>query len=1004
MNKDIRYSGYTTEPSDYECSDGQMAASLNLINEEGQLKPLFQPKAKLRLPSGCSVLFIHKTTQFTHYIIYDSEDSYLYWLNTSVTSITGLGGNQRVGSDQIFNVKHINALGNTLMVFTETGITYALWRDGQYHILGEKLPEIAISFGLQGHPRLYSLVKENDSRNARGLFTINFNSISRSDIYNTFSDANKHKVTEQVMAKVNKFIAEQTTQKGRFCFPFFVRWAYRLYDDELVMHSAPVLMLPSTSAAPIVMWNRATGNNSYDSADCDIMLVAADLDYCLTYHGDHVHIDDWKDIIKSVEVFVSKPIYTYDPNGEVLGFNDEDNFECEFIGRLYNGEKDMKSPDTTFATSVTEDRMLAPFDSTSFMSYYMEYSYSEIYSMYFSANRSHPNATLRMPEFSADKLNENVEDVANFYHLASISLDDLTTYVRKVIDIKDDYLQSLVNREVMTDDYLTHEHLIASFSQAYNSRMNLSGIKRYPFEGFISNALFPHCNSFHSFSRLANNTLSVSTEGLSFNDMTMRIYINENGQHYYVENAPDDYRVLNLRRFVNTGNTTITHKLGSGWSKVIEYNFQNGTRTTTVYDNNNNVVSTETAQDRYKPTAWGSWIFYPNANAYKIAIMQDYNIVYVTDLKPHPFLNGAYAWLGFKSERGGTVPTPPTVVNPNPLVIDAANKIYTSRVDNPFYYPLQGIKSIGSGRMLAIATAHKALSPSQFGQFPLYAFTDECVWSLTPDSEGFFRPAQPITQDVCINADSITQLDSSVLFATDRGIMELKGSRAVCITDNINAQQPFNVLDLPGFAELHAKLGHTDDTCFPTKPFLEYLKGCRMIYDYIHQRVIMFNPTTVTNNGVTTRTYTYAYVYSLKSRMWGMMFTNILSSINSYPDALAMSDGNYIVTFSDTDETISKGLFVTRPLKLDAPDIHKTISTLIQRGHFQIGDVATALYGSRDLFTWVPIWSSKNSRLRGFRGSPYKYFRIVGVTSLTADKSISGASVEYDIRKINHLR
>ena len=34
MIKDIKYNGYTSQPSDYECSDGQLATSLNLISED----------------------------------------------------------------------------------------------------------------------------------------------------------------------------------------------------------------------------------------------------------------------------------------------------------------------------------------------------------------------------------------------------------------------------------------------------------------------------------------------------------------------------------------------------------------------------------------------------------------------------------------------------------------------------------------------------------------------------------------------------------------------------------------------------------------------------------------------------------------------------------------------------------------------------------------------------------------------------------------------------------
>ena len=149
---------------------------------------------------------------------------------------------------------------------------------------------------------------------------------------------------------------------------------------------------------------------------------------------------------------------------------------------------------------------------------------------------------------------------------------------------------------------------------------------------------------------------------------------------------------------------------------------------------------------------------------------------------------------------------------------------------------------------------------------------------------------------------------------------------------------------------------------------------------------------------------TYAYVFSLKSKQWGMMFSNIASHLNSYPDALAVNNGNEVVNFSVTEDEETKCLYVTRPLKLGAPDTLKTIDCIIQRGLFRRGDVATALYASRDFYNWHLVWTSKDHYLRGFRGTPYKYFRIAGIATLSADKNISGASVNCEPRLNNQLR
>ena len=56
-------------------------------------------------------------------------------------------------------------------------------------------------------------------------------------------------ISTKVHAEINKYIAEQQ-EDGYFIFPFFVRYAYRLYDGSVIMQSAPVLMLPNDSGAP----------------------------------------------------------------------------------------------------------------------------------------------------------------------------------------------------------------------------------------------------------------------------------------------------------------------------------------------------------------------------------------------------------------------------------------------------------------------------------------------------------------------------------------------------------------------------------------------------------------------------------------------------------------------------------------------------------------------------------------------------------------------------------
>lgn len=154
MIKDIKYSGYTTVPSDYECPDGQLTTSLNLVSEDHQLKTLPRPKVIKRLSpdetDGIPIIsFIHKTSSFTHYILYNRQTSRFLWMDHR-DDAPALIKDVTVEPDSF---SHINAVGNTLLIFSDTEIRYLLWKEGDYVNLGNHLPNIELSFGLIGRPR-----------------------------------------------------------------------------------------------------------------------------------------------------------------------------------------------------------------------------------------------------------------------------------------------------------------------------------------------------------------------------------------------------------------------------------------------------------------------------------------------------------------------------------------------------------------------------------------------------------------------------------------------------------------------------------------------------------------------------------------------------------------------------------------------------------------------------------------------------------------------------------
>lgn len=952
MIKDIRYSGFATAPSDYDCPDGQLAVSLGAIVEDGALHPIRKPSELFTLEDEGTVLALHDG----RYIISDSARTKLSW-KVGEKSV-------EFGSTDT-PVTQVTSLGNTLIALTANGPVYFLWSDGVYKTLGSKIPDVDISFGLIGRPRLFSVSDESKS-----TFTVSGFSIKESDLAKEFKKEDKETITNQIMAKVNKFVAEQTVQKGRFCLPFFVRYALRLYDGSLVMHSAPILMNPCTKGGPAVLWTRIKGKDSeYTSATCDIMLMAATLDYKLIDAAEpdgmlevkdvSERLSDWKDIVKSVDVYISRPIYTYDQGGYISNMSDTDNLDSVFIGKLYasNGNEE----ETT--NKREEDKLIGKYSSYGFLNYYAEWDFSRIYAMYFSENRTYPNTTFHLPEFSEGKVRETLQNTASFYKLCSIPIEELTANKSKRTEIvvDDEYLQSLTNREVMTDDYLTHDRITAEDAHVYNNRLNLSGLSRKPFRGFYAESMFAWCDSTVSFDIDEKKDYTIfiqKSDGTYYPSYKMMVLINEDGITESVSASyPNGY--LGMLQFLSY-ETTIK---GEGGKDI------------TIM----------------KKRSHGCYMFYPNANAYKIVIYNGGKAVYMADLTPHEFLNGAYCLLDYdmiRENNYSSVSIPPEPIIPEGTIefpFPMPNKLYTSEVNNPFYFPLSGINTVGTGRIIGISSAAKALSEGQFGQFPLYAFTTEGVWAMEVAANGTYSARQPISRDVCTGRESITQMDSSVLFATERGIMQISGSAVSCITDSIDADKPFSPASLP---LLH--LISQDATNFKATPLRQFVNGCSMVYDYTNQQVIVSNPE-----------YDHALVLSLKSGQWAHMAIKIDRAVPSYPNALAMME-NTLVDFSNRlDEEVQVSL-ITRPFKLDAPDIHKTIRQIIQRGVGNTG--IQALYASNDLQNWVSVWACNGARMGAFSGTPYKYFRMALSLEATADTSLSGFSVEYLPKLTDRLR
>ncbi len=952
MQKEIQYSGLSAIPDDYQAPDGHLDIAFNLIPEDGHLTPILQPHV-VATP-GTEIVFIHRTAAFTHYIARSGQSLHCYVeLSDNATST-----NFKRFSDDV-NILSFNAIGNTIIVTCSDGMHYFLWQsqNNSYADLGSHIPELPLSFGLQGESKqgqefLVDL-RLSDTLGISTDLALNYEfdtSVVPDALLSEYKNIMK-RVNDTVMAKAIQFIAEHGTNEGRFVMPFFVRYAYRLFDGSLTMHSAPVLMITDSGTAPHAIINGyipiTVDEVSYISKIRARMgALFFDLDYqCLLDTTALENIQTtWGDIVKSVEVFVSAPLYRFNQSGEVKGWHTIPISEGGFT--------------------------IAKTSTASNAKYEKRYTHPIITGVDSSASFRE----FILPAFSDKVFFQSVKDACNFYLVKSFRIEEIATS-RTKIDISKEVLASLQTREAMTDDYDSHDTLMPNFLYPYNNRLNLANIDKLLAPPAHPLACTSFCEANKVDTKPYDNPASI----------TQYIATHAKYQLAVVVKTDDGDKVVKCIEYEG------------GYNNMLHIPFP--------------------------------FLYYPNGNAYKAILKiqysndlnagndihydDDYTYYYLLPLSPHNFLNGAVFFDTFSPspQQLSSDSHEVTMINGTlqPAVVSIPNKIYTSEVNNPFLFPVTGINTVGTGTIIGIASAARPLSTGQFGQFPLYAFCSDGIWALQVSATGGYSAVQPIARDVCSDPDSITQLDSSVLFATSRGIMQIAGSTVQCITDIIANDYPLAHSALPRLGNLFATLtlaGSDTTVTLPTiAPFSQFLDGARLLYDYMHRRIILFNPSFPIKGRTVSRNYHYAYVFSLKSNQWGMMYTDLKAPLNSYPDALAINDANQLVSFDTSDDTAAPCFAVTRPIKLDAPDTLKAVRDLIQRGIFDSGDVKTALYGSRDLSRWYLVATSNNHKLRNLLGTPYKYFRLVTLApNLTPDKSMAGASVVYLPKQTNQLR
>jgi len=815
MRIQTNINGITTTSS---FEEGDCYSLVNSRKKNGMLHPVTPRKEEHWLDDYYDIVFVHQFNDYENWIgvIYcdDIKKTKIYHIYNKQNGklITEL-------DDTVINIEQI---GNTLSFITDKRILYALFNENEYIWLGE-IPEMQpikwFNFGFyhtKDYKDEYDISTINND-NFRDM-TIGLFNVFRKKMYDALD--------------------------GCLIDSHLLVFAFRLYDGNYIKQTSPVLLC----------------GNLYEIVNVNFLMFIPIMHLTEGYMGinankiylefDLSYLEKWKDIIKSVDVFIS--------NG--LGKCSEANIKDEMN----------------------------------------IYDLSNIFDMnYFFLNLMKDDSLM----ISNIKLNEN------FYLIDSIPtgtiskyVDDSTQNMNKMFSFPKKSvlgnLDLLIMQEKLPIDTFSHVNITGNTSYTYNNRLHLANIKTFLFNGFnVNYFLLP--DKFKGVSCKDRNVTYPIDGTLNMNggEWIQDIRFNGWGRHLLVTN----YVII-----------------------AVDLNINGKIHTVYSVSKNNGLYFWLNPYFSYPDTRASKVRFYSSS----IYPSDYYNLIAEYDLTANKFINNSYILSTFtdidknakafilKDNASGweqiTIP-------PDSPSYSETNKLKVSALNDPFIFPNEQTYLVSDGVILNMASVAIRIAEGQFGQFPLYVFTNKGIYSLQVGSAGvvYATEAAPTSYEVpiiqTINKISTTiicQTPFGVIFTSQRGICIISGQSVELLTGQLReSPKELSIESTPELDDLLKNYGSTI--------FTEYLKGVDfIIYDPHENEVI-----------VICKELPFNFVMNFDSKQFYLSTEKIDKLVlNTFPELKVietMNEGLSVKNYAESGAEDAYVSLVTRPLNFGTTDFKK---------------------------------------------------------------------------------
>lgn len=543
----------------------------------------------------------------------------------------------------------------------------------------------------------------------------------------------------------------------------------------------------------------------------------------------------------------------------------------------------------------------------------------------------------------------NPEENINYYKVAEIKTAELAVGYVKEMEVGDQmsYIEQL---PVLDYNTRPHEYYPGGMS-VYNNRLHIYGLNERLFGGWIL--------PYYTYTKTEDGT----TSGTAINRAVSVVYLSDAAENYSakaVHGEGESYLTL---------------------SELLSYPDGRATRLVIAWEDK------------------------PGLNRYKIDVL----------LTEHPFQDIAYYY-----KEGATIESMREMLSQAEFeelynmatdnVIYRPNVMKVSELNNPSVFPVDTTYTIGSGTITATAVATKAISQGQFGQYPLYVFTSDGVYTMqTGLGDTVYSNMAPVSRHVCKNIDTICPIDDAVVFGTEQGLFVMQGGDAVNISVPIDEHGIINT-------EVHSL--RAQSVAVTGKSYVRHtlrtlIREGKTAFHYKGGEILLYIP----DSGI-------VYAYSITNRLWQSYSLKLSYTVERYPDLLLVSDmslipvepldasgtGQRVMELADEDasEVADEMLLVTQPMQLDSSLYYKGSVRLHILSYLAGGDDCMAkigLLGSNDGIEYSIVWQREMMVKRLFNpvislpGASYRFYSLVLYCNNVYKQSyINGLEIEFDNR------